>query len=784
MHSTMPCPKLQARIQRRMGGACRRAPLVLHAAWVLFGDVPVGASPSHVNATAKWFLVPEDDLASFEAFEYAILRINEMRTECSGFHLAPLVMHNYRAPEVYVQRHDLYSDYHLRIEPMHNLAPSPIEVWVSQEHSVTDLSLFQVTKVKPSPCDLYSAMDDAELMVPWKGPAAKKAQEAAMHVLNRERKILCPQRPELQLQRVVAASQQPVEGVVIRLLLEMREASESFRLESFMDIVEVSYTLDPDVPGQCTISPEIYPARPPCKMRFAEREQNEMGQAPGAKERRLRGGAGEASLEPGSPRSLRELRRQRSRQRGRRLSASVVDTAPSGSKVMRQFVDRGLDIPDDFDPRLRRTLCFPRGFSRQQGSCGSSFAFTATAVAAFRECLWKLDQGEEGSGLRFFSAQELTSCAGQGDGCAGGSAASAFYHMKWEGVPRESCSPYRMRCFNDNSGISQTAADAQTSQHRSAHFDSETSTCPVKPDPNTAPCKCLASVYHFTKPVDCALLPNACEKTRIPHYFFIAGTAEGSTVPLFERHVMQELLVAGPLYISLLFFDDFFDPVSWTESGIYIHKGGELIGKHAVAAVGWGTDADSRDYWLLLNSFGNGWQQEGYFKVLRGETALKLTKFGAWGTDWSHPDADKSKPTIADVQLSFSPVLHDIGQVDGEEPLAHVFLLVSAFTDEDARVLVRIQGLSNTVTGQVKDHDFAVDHVLKLDLLDIGLLDDRAKTQIWAVDRAQNTATWGPYTLEIPGKRTFRLSQARRLSATELDRPLEEAVGSLPPSWV
>mmetsp|Transcript_110653 Transcript_110653/g.307662 ORF Transcript_110653/g.307662 Transcript_110653/m.307662 type:complete len:352 (-) Transcript_110653:157-1212(-) len=350
-------------------------------------------------------------------------------------------------------------------------------------------------------------------------------------------------------------------------------------------------------------------------------------------------------------------------------------------------------------------------------------------------------------------------------------------------MSRESCSPYRVRCFNDNSGISQTAADAQTSQHRSAHFDSETSTCPVKPDPKTAPCKCLPSVYHFTKPVDCSLLPNACEKTKIPHYFFIAGTAEGSTVPLFERHVMQELLVSGPLYMSLLLFDDLFEPVSWTESGIYIHKNGGLIGKHAVAAVGWGTDADSRDYWLLLNSFGNGWQQEGYFKVLRGETSLELTKFGAWGTDWSDPDTDKSKPTIADVELAFSSVLSDVEEVDGEDPLVHVFLLISAFTDEDARILARIQGLSNTVTGQVKDHDFKVEHVLKLDLLDIGLLDDRAKIQIWAVDRAQNTATWGPYTLDIPGKRTFRLSQVRRLDSMATGSSSVDVETTSPPYW-
>lgn len=30
----------------------------------------------------------------------------------------------------------------------------------------------------------------------------------------------------------------------------------------------------------------------------------------------------------------------------------------------------GLELPDDFDPRVEKTLCFPRGLSRSQGARG------------------------------------------------------------------------------------------------------------------------------------------------------------------------------------------------------------------------------------------------------------------------------------------------------------------------------------------------------------------------------------------------------------------------------
>merc|ERR1719230_532212 len=132
----------------------------------------------------------------------------------------------------------------------------------------------------------------------------------------------------------------------------------------------------------------------------------------------------------------------------------------------------------------------------------------------------------------------------------------------------------------------------------------------------------------------------------------------------------------------MLVFEDFYDPVSWTESGIYQHKRGSLLGRHGVTAVGWGTDLNSRDYWLLLNSFGSGWQQEGYFKVLRGESQLQIMKFGAWGVDWSNPDEDISKPGITEVEVAFSPVLMDTLMQAGQ--LQNVWIQVSAKTDEKA----------------------------------------------------------------------------------------------------
>lgn len=749
------------------------------------------------KAGPQWYLVPPDDLAAFEAMEYAFIRINEMRRDCSGFHLAPLQQLNYQTVQVFLKDYGLYTVFRLHLEAKSNLAPGEIRVEVARQHSVTDLSLFQVTSVKPSPCDLYSELDDAELLVAQGNPMAQQAKDAAISLLNAERKILCPQRPPLQFIRTISASVQPAEGRVVRMDMELREASTSFTTNSFTDIVAVVYTLDRNIPSECTVSPAIYPSRPPCRMKYVEEEESATATKPDAEGgRRLLGNSSSAFAIPAGkykiPCPKQEVGEgepagddvehqlvnissegwgslQQSRGRGRRL-VGKTHTDWATPPAVKQFRDQALEIPENFDPRLERTLCFPRGFSRLQGSCGASWAFVATAVAAFRECLYLLHQGHSNAGLHFFSAQSLVSCVFD-DGCAGGSAVSAFYRLKLDGAPREECSPYRMRCFVDDTMISVAAADSETSTPKSKSFHPTGEDCPLSLDPATAPCKCLPRVYHLTKPVECRLLPNACPITKVPHYFFIEGTAAGNTVPQLERQMMQELLTLGPLYVSMLVYDDFFDPVCWTESGIYIHRSGKLIGKHAQTLVGWGTDTEGRDYWLLLNSYGNGWQQEGYFKVSRGETAVHMLKFGAYGVDWRKPDRDESKPGIMDVEVAFSPVIASQFTASPATSLSNVWFQVSAYTDEEAQMLVRLQGQESTITAQIKDTSYSMKHVLEIDLLKEGILGERARLEIWAVDKAENTGNYGPFTLEIPSEDTFRQSQMRRLSAHDLQIP-------------
>merc|ERR1712061_54511 len=46
-----------------------------------------------------------------------------------------------------------------------------------------------------------------------------------------------------------------------------------------------------------------------------------------------------------------------------------------------------------------------------------------------------------------------------------------------------------------------------------------------------------------------------------------------------------------------------------------------IIINHLVQLVGYGTDADSGlDYWLVRNSWGSGWGEDGYIRLIREAT--------------------------------------------------------------------------------------------------------------------------------------------------------------------
>lgn len=73
---------------------------------------------------------------------------------------------------------------------------------------------------------------------------------------------------------------------------------------------------------------------------------------------------------------------------------------------------------------------------RNQGSCGSCWAFSVAGVVSDRCCLHESDHG-------WLAPQELVSCDKENDGCDGGDRTAATEYVIKNGLVHEECYPYK-----------------------------------------------------------------------------------------------------------------------------------------------------------------------------------------------------------------------------------------------------------------------------------------------------------------------------------------------------
>ncbi|EET00718.1 Cathepsin B precursor [Giardia duodenalis ATCC 50581] len=196
-----------------------------------------------------------------------------------------------------------------------------------------------------------------------------------------------------------------------------------------------------------------------------------------------------------------------------------------------------------------------------QGHCGSCWAFSATSAFGDRRCM----QGLDSAGVPY-SQQYTISCDYLDLGCAGGLSFSVWTFLTEHGTTTLECVPYT----DANKDIS-------------------------------SPC------------------PDAC--------------ADGSEIRLVKADgcldysgnvtaIMQALANDGPVQASMAVYRDFL----YYRSGVYRHVYGSQISSHAVEIIGYGAadDEDSTPYWIVKNSLGSGWGEEGYFNIVRGSNECDI----------------------------------------------------------------------------------------------------------------------------------------------------------------
>jgi cathepsin B len=236
-------------------------------------------------------------------------------------------------------------------------------------------------------------------------------------------------------------------------------------------------------------------------------------------------------------------------------------------------------LPEEFDSRTHWSNCPTLKEIRDQGSCGSCWAFGASEAMSDRICI-----ASNGKVNAEISAEDLLSCCSScGDGCNGGFPEAAWEFYEKTGLvtgglyeSHQGCRPYSI----------------EACEH---HINGSRPPCKSELDPTPKCSKKCESGYKLSYSAD-------------KHF----GKSTYS-VPSSEEQIKAEIMKHGPVEAAFSVYSDF--PLY--KSGVYKHTTGQMLGGHAVKMIGWGVE-DGTKYWLIANSWNTDWGDNGFFKILRG----------------------------------------------------------------------------------------------------------------------------------------------------------------------
>jgi len=258
------------------------------------------------------------------------------------------------------------------------------------------------------------------------------------------------------------------------------------------------------------------------------------------------------------------------------------------------FVTGGFSLPQNYDPRTD----LPTNLQKCIHPIRDQFHLrcgSCWAHAASEVLSDRLCIHSNGVTDHIFSVQHLLDCDKTNNGCGGGTAQNSFAYLWAFGDIEESCQPYNVTVQT----CRQTCIDGSTPQR-----------------------------YYMDRLYK---------------------------VPMTDESVMNELYTNGPVSALLSEFTDF---AAFRGSGVYSPAPtATFFTGHFIKIIGYGTTPEGEAYWLIANSFGTEWGDNGFGKIKRGTCDLTLNVVTGM------PRLTPTAPSVPSIPLPSPPHIATSGSM-------------------------------------------------------------------------------------------------------------------------
>jgi cathepsin X len=131
--------------------------------------------------------------------------------------------------------------------------------------------------------------------------------------------------------------------------------------------------------------------------------------------------------------------------------------------------------------------------------------------------------------------------------------------------------------------------------------------------------------------IECAPI-NVCKNCEphepcfVPDAYYVYGVDQFDSVS-GEDQMLQEIYQRGPIACGIAVPD----ALETYTGGIFWDKTGDLDIVHDISVVGFGVENGTK-YWVVRNSWGTHWGEQGFFRLIRGINNIAIESDCAWAT--------------------------------------------------------------------------------------------------------------------------------------------------------